>query len=61
LEKVKYFRSKTDLPIEVDGGINDMTILEAIHAGATRFVSTGYLFKSDDPKKSYEKLLACSA
>ena len=56
LDKVRHFRSKTDLPIEVDGGVNDTTIVEAMKAGADRFVSTGFLFKSDDPKKQYEKL-----
>lgn len=59
LEKVRYFRQKTSLPIEVDGGINDNSILQAKKAGATRFISTGFLFKSEDPAKQFEKLTSC--
>lgn len=59
LEKVRYFRGKTDLPIEVDGGINDKTIFEAKNAGATRFISTGFLFKSEDPALAYKRLSSC--
>jgi len=59
LEKVRYFRSKTNLPIEVDGGINDVAIIEARKAGATRFISTGYLFKSEDPVVAYKHLTSC--
>ncbi|MGH7246364.1 MAG: hypothetical protein ACREGI_05545 [Candidatus Levyibacteriota bacterium] len=60
LKKVSYFREKSQsIPIEVDGGINDQTILAAKQAGATRFVSTGFLFNSDDPKAQYEKLTRC--
>src|ERR1035437_2855123 len=43
LEKVKAFRAKTNIPIEVDGGINDTTILLAKEAGATRFVATSFI------------------
>lgn len=47
IEKIKQLRQKAlYLPIEVDGGINDKTIVEAKEAGATRFVSTGFLFES---------------
>lgn len=63
LEKVKKAREasyKDDqlrlFPIEVDGGITDQTILEAKHAGATRFVSTSFLFGAADPKKQFEIL-----
>lgn len=59
LEKVKYFRSKTDLPIEVDGGVNDETVLEAKKAGATRFVSTGFLFKSEEPAARFRTITSC--
>lgn len=60
LEKVRYLRGKTTIPIEVDGGINDKTILEAKEAGATRFVSTGFLFNSEDPAASFKRLTACT-
>ena len=56
LEKVKAFRAKSNIPIEVDGGINDATILLAKEAGATRFVSTSFISSSLDPKTSYDKL-----
>lgn len=66
LEKIKTIREKTDdisethqavyFPIEIDGGVNDQTILKARDAGASRFVSTSYLFGNKDPKEAYDKL-----
>lgn len=57
LKKVKAVRKKDPLiPIEVDGGINNKTIVKAKKAGATRFVSTGYIFGSDNPKEQYNHL-----
>lgn len=56
LEKVSFFRSKTSIPIEVDGGVNDQTIGKAFAAGATRFVSTGFLFGKNDPKTQFDLL-----
>ncbi|MBP9719021.1 MAG: hypothetical protein KBD46_00995 [Candidatus Levybacteria bacterium] len=63
LEKVKKARQASlrgdqlrEFPIEVDGGINDLTILEAKKAGATRFITTSFLFGAEDPKKQYETL-----
>lgn len=47
LKKVEHLRGKTQIPIEVDGGINDETIQKAYKAGANRFVSTGYIFGGD--------------
>lgn len=48
LLKIKAIREKNkSLPIEVDGGINDRTILLAKNAGATRFVTTSFLFGGD--------------
>ncbi len=57
LEKVKLLRAKTELPIEVDGGINDETILIAASAGATRFVATSFLFSVASPEDQYHLLL----
>lgn len=46
VEKIKAIHEHfPDLPIEVDGGINDKTAKVAIDAGATRLVSTSFLFK----------------
>jgi|SRR5581483_8264569 len=42
-------------PLEADGGINEQTILLAKNAGASRFVSTGFI-KSGDYKDQYDKL-----
>ena len=56
LKKVKELRSKTEIPIEVDGGVKDHSILLAKESGATRFVATSFIWNSDNPKQSYEKL-----
>lgn len=46
VEKIKLIHQNfPDLPIEVDGGINDKTAKIAVDAGATRLVSTSYLYK----------------
>lgn len=67
LSKVKVARQHTDefietsqaafFPIEVDGGVNEQTILDAKAAGATRFVATSALFQSNNPKQAFENLL----
>lgn len=56
LEKIKMVRQKSSIPIEVDGGINDQTIVLAKNAGATRFGATSFIFKSDNPQEQYKKL-----
>jgi ribulose-phosphate 3-epimerase len=49
LEKIKTIHENfPDLPIEVDGGINERTAKMAGEAGATRLVSTSFLFKNPD-------------
>lgn len=57
LEKVKHFRSQTSIPIEVDGGVNNQTIVLAKQCGATRFISTSFLFKNENPNIPYNQLL----
>jgi len=48
LDKVQKIRTKAPfLPIEVDGGVNDETIVLAREAGADKFVSTSFLFDKD--------------
>lgn len=44
------------IPVEVDGGINNETIKKAQNAGATRFVTTNFLFKEGTPQEQYKKL-----
>jgi ribulose-phosphate 3-epimerase len=56
LSKIKELRLKTQIPIEIDSGINEQTIVEAKSAGANRFVTTSFVFESPDPLNSFEKL-----
>ncbi len=56
LLKIKALRTKTQIPIAVDGGVNDKTIVEAKVAGANRFVTTNFIFQSEDSLNSFEKL-----
>jgi ribulose-phosphate 3-epimerase len=55
--KVKELAEETDVPIEVDGGINERTIHIAHNLGATRFVATSFLFDSDKSPQEQLKLL----
>lgn len=57
LEKIKELREKTDIPIEADGGVKNDTIGKALGSGATRFVATSFIWNSENPKQSYEKLV----
>lgn len=57
LKKIETLRrAQGDIKVEVDGGINDQTILTAKNAGATRFVANSFLFNSEDPSKQYQIL-----
>ncbi len=58
LEKIKKIRQKTQIPIEIDGGINEQSLIDAKAEGAERFVTTSYIFKNSDPMQAYEKLLS---
>src|SRR3989344_4687814 len=49
------FVAKAQLLVEVDGGINDQTILRAKESGADRFVATSFIFKGT-PQEQYKKL-----
>lgn len=60
LNKIRQLRKKSQIPIEIDGGINENTIIDAKAEGAERFVATSFIFKSVDPMQSYEKLLSLS-
>lgn len=46
----------TDIPIAVDGAMNDVNALKVITAGATRINSNSYIFDSDDAGKRIEIL-----
>ncbi len=56
IEKVKTLVEKTEVPIEVDGGVNDETILVAEASGAKRFVATSFLFSLGTPQEQYQML-----
>ena len=61
LNKVAALRAQTDLPIEVDGGIDPLTIRRAYDAGATVFVTGSYLARSGDIGAAMSRLrTACS-
>jgi ribulose-phosphate 3-epimerase len=49
-------RSKRDIFLEVDGGINEKTAPLAIKKGADILVAGSFIFKSGDYKKAVEKL-----
>ncbi len=55
LDKIRKIREKSQVAIEVDGGVNDSTIAQAAKFGANRFITTSFLFE-DSPVKQYEKL-----
>lgn len=58
LEKIKVLRAKMpDLPIEIDGGVNDETIQMAYAAGVTRFVTTKFLFDLNTPQEQFDLLM----
>lgn len=57
LKKVEMLRSaQHDMKIEVDGGINDKTIIQSKNAGANRFVANSFIFNSQNPQAQYELL-----
>ena len=56
LEKFRKFAEENSIPIGVDGGINENTIIDAFKAGARRFGVTNGIFKADNPQKSFIKL-----
>lgn len=60
LEKIKSLRQITQIPIEIDGGINEETLIAAKKESAQRFVVTSAIFQSHDPMESFEKLLSLS-
>lgn len=61
LDKVRKLAKHELFPIEVDGGMNDQTIIQAVKAGASRFVATSYLFSSElPPSDRYQSLLSAA-
>jgi len=61
LKKVEILRkaqddTRADMRIEIDGGINDKTIIQAKNAGATRFIANSFIFNSQNPQAQYQLL-----
>lgn len=56
LKKVRRLREKTSILIEVDGGINNQTISMSKEAGADCFISTSYIFSTQNPQENFAKL-----
>ncbi len=55
VEKIRTIRENfPDLPVAVDGGINEQTGRIALEAGATRLISTSYIFK--DPRQVKQQI-----
>jgi len=49
------------LDIEVDGGIDERTVVEVVRAGANVFVAGSAVFNRDDPLAAVEGILAAAA
>jgi ribulose-phosphate 3-epimerase len=57
LGDVKTARSvRSDLMIQMDGGINDQTAAKCIEAGANNLVSGSFIFKAEDRKIAIDSL-----
>lgn len=57
LEKIKEIKEKGfNGSVEVDGGIDDISIVEAKEAGVDKFISTSYIFSTLNPQENFMKL-----
>ena len=56
LDKVKEIRKIYDKDLEIDGGINYETAIQAIGAGVNILVAGSFIFSSSDPKETIKKL-----
>jgi ribulose-phosphate 3-epimerase len=57
IERIAYFHRKyPDMPISVDGGVNETTIKRLVGAGASRLVVGSSIFASGNPADNIEKL-----
>jgi len=66
LPKIARVRAAADaaglgLDIEVDGGIDERTVVEVVRAGANVFVAGSAVFNRDDPLAAVEGILAAAA
>ena len=56
LQKIKQVKSLCDIPVEVDGGISDVTIAKAQEAGADKFVVGSYVVRAKDRRAAFDAL-----
>lgn len=56
LKKISDFRAQyKQIPIQVDGGINEETLLKVLKAGANDAVMTSEIFWAQNPKEAFNK------
>ncbi len=65
LPKIAQVRAAADaagltLDVEVDGGIDEQTVVEVVQAGANVFVAGSAVFNRDDPLAALEGILAAA-
>jgi len=59
LEKIKFLKKeKSNIKIEIDGGINPETAKLVKRAGADIIVSASFIFESPDPRSAYLELIS---
>lgn len=54
--RIEELRLKTQIPIEVDGGIDLQTLPMCKKAGANRFVSTSFISTAGNPQEAFASL-----
>lgn len=57
IKKIENIKNSVFIPIEVDGGIENDTILISKNAGASYFVATSAIFSGGNPQENYSKLM----
>ncbi len=59
IRELDNYKKKNNLKfdIEIDGGVNEKTIVDAYKAGATVAVAGSYIYDSSDPKEQIRKLV----
>ena len=54
---IKFHAAYPNVPIAVDGGINEITLTELLKAGVTRFAVGSAIWSDPNPLTAYKKLL----
>ncbi|MFH1786081.1 MAG: ribulose-phosphate 3-epimerase [archaeon] len=60
LKKVEEIRNRSDIDIQVDGGININNAKSCVEAGANILVAGNAVFKAEDPRKAVLELKECA-